>query len=106
FCWLVACVVLALLAGVPCVAGEYLQDLVIKIVILAIFALSLELLVGTTGLVSLGHAVFLDIAAYATVLAAPPPGAGSVFGLLALAMASAGAYALFVGALSLRTRGV
>ena len=37
--------------------------------IYAIFALSLELLVGTTGLVSLGHAAFFGIGAYATVLA-------------------------------------
>ena len=104
--WVVPLVVLALLAVVPLVASEYLQDLVTKIVILAIFALSLELLVGTTGLVSLGHAAFLGIGAYATVLAAPAAGAGSVLGLLTLAMACAGAYALFVGALSLRTRGV
>ena len=104
--WAVPLLVLALLAVVPFVASEYLQDLVIKIVILAIFALSLELLVGTTGLVSLGHAAFLGIGAYATVLAAPQAGAGSVVGLLALAMAGAGVYALFVGALSLRTRGV
>ena len=104
--WLVPIVALVLLAGVPLVAGEYLQDLVVKIVILAIFALSLELLVGTTGLVSLGHAAFLGIGAYATVLAAPTSGAGSLFGLLAIALACAAAYALFVGALSLRTRGV
>jgi branched-chain amino acid transport system permease protein len=104
--WLVPLVALLLLAGVPLVAGEYLQDLVVKIVILAIFALSLELLVGTTGLVSLGHAAFLGIGAYATVLAAPPGGAGSLPGLLAIALACAAAYALCVGALSLRTRGV
>jgi branched-chain amino acid transport system permease protein len=97
---------LALLAGVPIVAGEYLQDLVVKILILGIFALSLELLVGTTGLVSLGHAAFLGIGAYATVLASPPDAAGSLPLLLALAMGSAALYALFVGALSLRTRGV
>ena len=95
-----------LLAGVPFVAGEYLQDLVVKIIILAIFALSLELLAGTTGLVSLGHAAFLGIGAYTAVLAAPKTGAGSVVVLLALSMASAALYALFVGALSLRTRGV
>ena len=45
-----------------------------KIVIFAIFALSLELLVGTTGLVSLGHAAFFGIGAYATVLALGRPG--------------------------------
>ena len=47
---LVPIVGLALLAVVPFVAGEYLQDLVVKIVILAIFALSLELLAGTDAL--------------------------------------------------------
>ncbi|MDQ6681298.1 MAG: branched-chain amino acid ABC transporter permease [Pseudomonadota bacterium] len=104
--WLVPFIVLGLLVGVPFVAGEYLQDLIAKIVILAIFALSLELLVGTTGLVSLGHAAFLGIGAYAAVLGAPKTGAGSLLGLLALSMACAAAYALFVGALSLRTRGV
>ncbi|HEX7436640.1 MAG TPA: branched-chain amino acid ABC transporter permease [Caldimonas sp.] len=104
--WIVPLAALALLAGVPFVAGEYLQDLVVKIVILAIFALSLELLVGTTGLVSLGHAAFLGIGAYAAVLAAPKAGAGSLPVLLAISMACAAAYAVFVGALSLRTRGV
>ena len=104
--WIVPVVVLVLLAGVPFVAGEYLQDLVVKIVILAIFALSLELLVGTTGLVSLGHAAFLGIGAYAAVLAAPKTGAGSLPAMLALSVACAAAYALAVGALSLRTRGV
>jgi len=98
--------VLALLATVPLFAGEYLQDLVVKIVILAIFALSLELLVGTTGLVSLGHAAFFGIGAYAVVLASPASEPGSLPGLLALSMACAAGYALFVGALSLRTRGV
>ena len=104
--WILPVVVLVLLAGVPFVAGEYLQDLVVKIVILAIFALSLELLVGTTGLVSLGHAAFLGIGAYAAVLAAPKTGAGSLPAMLALSVACAAAYALAVGALSLRTRGV
>jgi branched-chain amino acid transport system permease protein len=97
---------LALLASVPFFAGEYLQDLVVKIVILAIFALSLELLAGTTGLVSLGHAAFLGIGAYAAVLFAPKTGAGSLPVMLVLSMLCAAAYALFVGALSLRTRGV
>ena len=103
---LVPLIGLALLASVPFFAGEYLQDLVVKIVILAIFALSLELLAGTTGLVSLGHAAFLGIGAYAAVLLAPKTGAGSLPVMLALSMLCAAAYALFVGALSLRTRGV
>ncbi len=103
---LVPVIVLALMTGVPFVVGAYTQDLIVKVMILAIFALSLELLVGTTGLVSLGHAAFLGIGAYATVLLAPAAGAGSLPLLLAAALACAAGYALFVGALSLRTRGV
>src|SRR5690349_15147047 len=104
--WLAPLVVLAAVATVPAWAGEYVQDLVTRIVVLAIFALSLELLVGTTGLVSLGHAAFFGIGAYAAVLFAPKAGAGFVPTMLLLSMGCAAAYALFVGALSLRTRGV
>jgi branched-chain amino acid transport system permease protein len=95
---------LALLA-LPAVLSPYLQDLAVKIAIYAVFALSLELLVGVTGLVSLGHAAFLGIGAYVTVVASGE-GGGSIATLLPLAVLAAAAYALFVGALSLRTKGV
>lgn len=85
--------------------SPYLSDFIVKVMILSIFALSLELLVGMTGLVSLGHAAFYGIGAYATVLASGADG-GSIALLLPLAMGAAAAYALVVGALSLRTRGV
>ena len=77
-----------------------------RIAIYAIFALSLELLVGATGLVSLGHAAFLGIGAYATVLALGRCRRVARVVLVPLAIGAAAAYALFVGALSLRTRGV
>src|SRR2546421_11373512 len=99
-------VVAMALAALPLVPTPYTFDLVVKIAIYAVFALSLELLVGMTGLVSLGHAAFLGIGAYATVLATGSGAAGSLPGLLALAIGAAALYALFVGALSLRTRGV
>ncbi|HUP07839.1 MAG TPA: branched-chain amino acid ABC transporter permease [Caldimonas sp.] len=104
--WIVPVVVLLAFATVPAWAGDYVQDLVTRIVVLSVFALSLELLAGTTGLVSLGHAAFFGIGAYVAVLAAPSTGAGFLPAVLLLSMASAAAYALFVGALSLRTRGV
>lgn len=104
--WLLPVLVTAVLAALPLFLSPYLQDLVLKIVIYAIFALSLELLVGTTGLISLGHAAFFGIAAYATVLASSDASASSIAWLLPLAMLGAGFYALFVGALSLRTKGV
>jgi branched-chain amino acid transport system permease protein len=104
--WWVPLLVLLAVATVPAWAGDYVQDLVTRIVVLSVFALSLELLVGTTGLVSLGHAAYFGIGAYVAVLAAPKNGAGFLPAVLLLSMAGAAAYALFVGALSLRTRGV
>ncbi|MDH6592136.1 branched-chain amino acid transport system permease protein [Variovorax sp. TBS-050B] len=103
--WLlpVACAVVLGVAG-P-MLGNYASDFIVKVMILSIFALSLELLVGTTGLVSLGHAAFYGIGAYVTVLASGNEG-GNLALLLPAAMGAAALYALFVGALSLRTRGV
>jgi len=95
-----------LLAALPAVLTPYTTDLVVKIVIFAVFALSLELLVGMTGLVSLGHAAFFGLGAYVAVLASPESDPGNLLVLLLAAMAVAALYALFVGALSLRTKGV
>jgi branched-chain amino acid transport system permease protein len=103
--WLVPVIAALALLALPAALSPYLQDLVVKIAIYAVFALSLELLVGVTGLVSLGHAAFLGIGAYVTVVASGDSG-GSIASLLPMAVLAAAAYALFVGALSLRTKGV
>ena len=104
--WVAPVIVALALAALPAVLTPYTQDLVVKIAVYAIFALSLELLVGAAGLVSLGHAAFLGIGAYVTVLASGNGGAASVLWLLPAAMGAAALYAVFVGALSLRTQGV
>ena len=98
--------VFAALAAYPLVAGSYGLDLVAKIMIFAIFALSLELLVGGTGLVCFGHAAFFGIGAYAAVLLSPGYDAANLLWLLPACVAAAALYALAVGALSLRTKGV
>lgn len=95
-----------LAAAFPFFGEKYYVDLVAKMMIFSIFALSLELLVGQTGLVSFGHAAFFGIAAYVTALAAPPTEPGSLLTLLPAAVGAAGLYALPMGALSLRTRGI
>ncbi|MBX3604779.1 MAG: branched-chain amino acid ABC transporter permease [Piscinibacter sp.] len=94
------------LALLPFLAGGYALDLVTKIMIYAILALSLELLVGGTGLVCFGQAGFFGIGAYAAVLLSPQADAPSFAWLLPACIAAAALYALAVGALSLRTRGV
>ena len=94
------------LAALPGVAGSYAVDFITKVMIFAIFALSLELLVGTTGLVCFGQSAFFGIGAYATVLLSPQTDAAALQWLLPACVLCAAAYALLVGALSLRTRGV
>ena len=103
--WIVPAAAALVLLMLPLGLTPYLQETVVKIAVYAIFALSLELLVGVTGLVSLGHAAFLGIGAYVTVLASGDSG-GSIAKVAPLAVLAAAAYALFVGALSLRTKGV
>jgi branched-chain amino acid transport system permease protein len=96
----------AALALYPLVAGKFGIDLVTKIMIFAIFALSLELLVGGTGLVCFGQAAFFGIGAYTAVKLSPDSEAASLLWLLPASVLFSGLYALFVGALSLRTKGV
>ena len=96
----------AALALFPLVAEPYGIDRVTKIMVFCIFALSLELLVGSTGLVCFGQAAFLGVGAYAAVLLSPQDGPAALWWLLPACMLAAAAYALFMGALSLRTRGV
>ena len=52
------------LAGIPFIAGDYYINFASQIFIAAIFAASLNLLVGYGGLPSLGHASYLGVAAY------------------------------------------
>lgn len=101
----VAGAVLAL-AALPLVAGSFGIDLVTKIMIFAILALSLELLVGMTGLVCFGQAALFGLAGYAAVRLSPESESASMWWLLPASVGVAGLYALFMGALSLRTKGV
>jgi branched-chain amino acid transport system permease protein len=105
---LVAVLVL-LLALVPvyCAAtGNYfLMSLFTRILILAMAAVSLNLIMGFGGMVSFGHAAYLGIGGYAVGILAKE-GISSGFVQWPVALIASGVFALGVGALSLRTRGV
>jgi len=94
----------ALLAVLPLLVSPYYVELGTYALISAMLALSLQLLVGCTGLVSLGHAAFYGLAAYTVYLVTPASQGLSIFVTLPLAVVVAGLAALVVGALSLRTR--
>jgi len=98
---------LAVLVALPLFAGKFYVELGAKIMIMAVFAMSLDLLVGFTGLVSLGHAAFFGLASYMAVFAAPDPyTAASLWTSLPIAIGGSALLALAIGALALRTRGV
>ena len=102
----VACALLAALAAFPWTGNTFYIELVTKIMIMSIFALSLDLLVGYTGLVSFGHAAFFGVGAYALALLAPKAAAASLWITLPVAVLAAGVAALVVGVFVLRTRGI
>jgi len=100
---------LAVLALVPVYAtlsGNYfLMSLFTRIVILAMAAVSLNLIMGFGGMVSFGHAAYLGIGGYVVGILAKE-GVNSGFLQWPMALAVSALFALAVGALSLRTRGV
>jgi branched-chain amino acid transport system permease protein len=74
--WIAAALPALLLVLLPFFAGEFYVNLSSQILIAAIFALSLNLLVGYGGMTSLGHASFLGVAAYISALATTRYGLG------------------------------
>jgi branched-chain amino acid transport system permease protein len=76
-----------------------------RIVILALAAVSLNLILGYGGMMSFGHAAYLGIGGYAVGILAHE-GIGTGFIQWPVALAASGLFALVIGALSLRTRGV
>ncbi|WP_193188894.1 branched-chain amino acid ABC transporter permease [Nisaea sediminum] len=100
---------LLFLAGLPVLAvwadNIFLIDLYLRLMILAIAAVSLNLILGYGGMVSFGHAAYLVIGAYAVGI---PAYYGIYDGFLqfAIAILASAAIALVTGAIALRTKGV
>jgi branched-chain amino acid transport system permease protein len=100
---------LLFLAGLPVLAvwadNIFLIDLYLRLMILAIAAVSLNLILGYGGMVSFGHAAYLVVGAYAVGI---PAYYGIYNGFLqfAIAILASAAIALVTGAIALRTKGV
>jgi branched-chain amino acid transport system permease protein len=100
---LVAVVVLALIVVAPLVPS-YPQTLLTQAVIFAILAMSLDVLLGYTGLASLGHAGYFGIAAYAVGILTTQHQAGFAVCLLVGIVLATGTAAVF-GLLAIRATG-
>src|SRR5438067_10158301 len=100
-----ALIVLLALLALPFALSDYSRALVSVIFIFAIFAMSLDLLLGFTGLMSLGHAAFFGVGAYAVAILGTLFGINAWFGLAAGVVAAAAGAAL-VGFFCVRTGGI
>lgn len=98
---------IALLAGLAVVPffGGYVAGIATEILIFAIFAMSLGLLVGFTGLMSFGHAAFFGVSAYTTCALGVYLGVSGWWGMLAGVLLS-GALAAFIGVFCIRVAGI
>jgi branched-chain amino acid transport system permease protein len=83
----------------------FVLTLFTRIVIFALAAASLNLIMGYGGMMSFGHAAYLGIGGYAVGILAFE-GIGSGFIQWPVALAASALFALVIGTLSLRTRGV
>jgi branched-chain amino acid transport system permease protein len=89
----------------PFLAGDFYINLASQILIAAIFALSLNLLVGYGGKTSLGHASYLGVAAYLSALLTSRYGFGHGVAALISVLGTV-AMAAFFGVIALRATGL
>jgi branched-chain amino acid transport system permease protein len=103
-----AIIVLALLALPPlahALGGAFYVDLVRRIMIFAIAAISLNLILGYGGLVSFGHAAYLGVGGYAVAILAFY-GVNDGLAQWSVAIGASALVALAIGAVSIRTSGL
>jgi len=96
----------AVVAVLPFFAEKFYVQFFAKIMIMAILAMSLDLLLGYAGLVSFGHAAFYGAAGYALAIVTPQYQAANFWVSFPLAVAASAALALIIGFFVVRTRGI
>ncbi len=99
-------VALCALVAVPFITQDFYVGLISQMMILAIFAMSFDLLQGVTGLVSQGHAAYFALAGYALAFLMPADGELSIWWSLPLVVAGAALLALIIGLLVIRVSGI
>lgn len=94
------------LAAFPWVGEDFYIDLVVRMMILGIFAMSLDLLIGFTGLVSFGHAAFFGLSGYILAIITPETEPIAIWLALPASLAGTALAALIIGWFSVRTSGI
>ena len=104
--WAAFAIILALLALAPLVLPEFWRRFLTEILIWGLLAMSSDILIGYTGMVSFGHSAFFGLGLYgaaAALLWSRPP---SLWLAIVLGVAAAAAVAAFVAYFSTRLRDI
>lgn len=91
---------------VPPFMGAYIRSWITQVLIYSIFALSLNLIFGYTGLFSMGHAAFFGVGAYTAGIFTVHLGVKSFWLLMPAGMVVAMLFAAFCGVIALRASGI
>ena len=98
-------VAVAVFAALPWLGGPYTVKFATRVVAMAIFVMSLDILIGVTGLVGFGHAAFFGLGAYAVWFVTPKDDGANLILALASGVGLAGIGAAVIGFFAVRTRG-
>ncbi len=105
FRWTLTAAVLAVLLAYPALFGIYFTNVFVTFAIFALYSVSLNLLLGFTGLLSFGHAMFFGMGGYGTALALTHIHGLPLLPALAIGVVSAVALALLLCPLMVRVSG-
>ena len=104
--WIGFCLVMAALIAAPLVLSEFWRRLTTEILIWGLLAMSSDLLIGYTGMVSFGHSAFFGLGMYgaagALLIVSPP----NLWLAILFGLAGAAGAALFVAYFSTRLRDI
>jgi branched-chain amino acid transport system permease protein len=104
--WIGFCVVMTLLILAPLVLPEYWRRFLTEILIWGLLAMSSDILIGYTGMISFGHSAFFGLGMYgaaaALIIVSPP----NLWLAIIFGLAGAAGAALFVAYFSTRLRDI
>jgi len=104
--WIGFCVILALLAVAPLVLPEFWRRFVTEILIWGLLAMSSDILIGYTGMVSFGHSAFFGLGMYGAAAALMIVKPANLWLALVLGLAAAAVVAVFVAFFATRLRDI
>lgn len=104
--WLCFCAIVALLAVAPLVLPEFWRRFLTEILIWGLLAMSSDILIGYTGMVSFGHSVFFGLGIYGTAAALLTVSPPNLWLAILVGLLAAGGVAVFVAYFATRLRDI